>query len=208
MGLLASRESMSYITLVTGPTVEPLSDADVKLGLRVKTATESDTVTRLIAASRGMAEEYLTRRLINSTWELVLPRFPGNSDEPLILPYPPLSSVTSVIYRDTDGTATTWSSSKYTVIDPKGANAEPGSVVPNNGETYPATQQRIDAVTVRYIAGYGSAETDVPKDIQTGMHLLVGHLFQNREAVATGGGVPKIIPLGVYALWDKYISEY
>jgi len=199
---------MSYITLVTGPTAEPLSDADVKLNLRVKTATENDTVTRLIAASRGMAEEYLSRRLINSTWELVLPYFPGNSDEPLPLPYPPLSSVTSVIYRDTDGTSQTWSSSKYTVTAPSGDNANRGSVVPINGETYPSTQQRIDAVTVRYVAGYGSAETDVPNDIQTGMHLLISHLFENREAIATGGGMPKLMPLGVYALWDNYVSEY
>lgn len=181
--------------------------ADVKLNLRLDVGDEDDTTSRLIAAARGMAENRLVRRLIDSTWDYVLPRFPGNSNAHLELPFPPLDSVTSVTYFDSAGTSTTWSSALYTVTKPAGDNAGLGSIVPIDGETYPSTQSRIDAVTVRYVAGYGSAETDVPQDIQTGMHFLISHWFENREAVATSGAIPKELPLAVAALWDDYISE-
>ena len=194
-----------YLTLVTAPAAEPLSSADVKLNLRIDTTDEDDTTDRLIATARRTCENWLTRRLINSTWDYVLPCFPGNSLTPIVIPFPNLSSVTIVTYFDEDNSSTTWSSSLYSTVTPAGDNADKGWVVPIVDGEYPATASRLDAVTIRHVAGYGSAETDVPDDIQTGMHLLISHLFENREAVM---GSQSELPMGVRALWDDYVSEW
>jgi uncharacterized phiE125 gp8 family phage protein len=41
-------------------------------------------------------------------------------------------------------------------------------------------------VTVRFVAGYGANPGDVPEPLRQAMLLLIGHYYENREAVAAG----------------------
>jgi uncharacterized phiE125 gp8 family phage protein len=194
---------MQYgLTLVTGPTVEPLSLADLKIQLRVEsTVTDEDfLISALIESARGWAETQQHRALITQTWDMTLDGFPSCRE--LEIPKPPLQSITSITYTDTDGDSQTWASSNY-IVD---ASRHPGRVALAYDKSWPSTRNIINAVTVRFIAGYGNPN-DVPSETRSAMRLLIGHLFENRESVVLDPGmVLTEVPLsaryliGVHAL--------
>ena len=197
------------LTLITAPAAEPISEDEAKLHLRIETVEEyeNNNIARWIAAARRQAETATVRRLINSTWDIKYDCFPASSGATLVLPYPPLSSVTSVKYIDTDGTEQTWGSSNYTVDSPSGDNPERGRIYPVYAGLWPTdVRPWKDVVTVRYVAGYGTAGSDVPEDILNGMYLLIGHYSENREAITSGKMAE--LPMGVQSLWSNYRSEY
>jgi uncharacterized phiE125 gp8 family phage protein len=103
---------------------------------------------------------------------------------------------------DSNGTTQTWAASNYTVDAPAGPECTPGRVIANYGVTYPSTQSIPNAVTVRFVAGYGAAASAVPYGIKAAMKLLIGHWWVNRQAVnLTGpGNTESTVPLGVDSL--------
>ena len=147
---------MSSLVLVTPPATEPITLTIAKLHLRVDATTEDDLITTLIAAARQYLEAFTHRAFITQTWDYKLDGFPCDGG-PLELPMPPAISVTSVTYTATDGTSTTWSSSLYTTSIPTGPMARMAYLVPAYSQIYPATRDVPDAVTVRFVAGYGAA---------------------------------------------------
>lgn len=183
------------LTLVTGPKVEPISLAEAKLHLRVD-ITDDDTLIRsLIVTARENVEGISRRALITQTWKYILDEFP--EDDEIVLPLPPLQSVASITYKDQDGNASTFSSGDYIV----NTDADPGKIVLGYGKSWPSTSlYPTGAVTVQFTAGFGDAATDVPEKYRQAMLLLIGHWYENREAIATTGAVPKEIPMGVESL--------
>jgi len=184
------------LSLVTAPTVEPVSLADAKTHLRVDDDDSNDLIVALIGAARQHVETVTGRALCTQTWDVLFDEFPD--DDPLWLPKAPLQSVTSVGYIDGNGATQTWSSANYTVDAPAGPHAQRGRIYPNYGGLYPLTQAIPNAVTVRCISGYGSTAATVPGPIRAAMKLLIGHWFESREAVSGDVGMP--IPIGVDAL--------
>ena len=165
------------LTLVTAPAVEPLTLAEAKGHLRVTTTDEDALITALIVAAREYAETFTRRALITQTWDLTLDSFPSE----IVMPMPALQSVTSITYIDVDGASQTLPTTEYTV-DIKSA---PGRIVEAYGKAWPTTRPVINAVTVRFVAGYGLA-VSVPKSIVQGMLMHIGHMFANRESVNIG----------------------
>lgn len=177
--------------LITAPTVEPVTRAEAKAQLEIESAvTDWDTlVDTKIKAARGLVERYLNRALVQQTWKLQLDRFPA---EPVIhIPRPPLQSVTSISYVDTDGTTQTLASSKYTVD----LLSEPGRVEIKHasGEEWPDTLDQIGAVTITYVCGYDvtnsspiSYTANIPQDIKDAILIAVTDLYENREMNAAG----------------------
>ena len=105
-----------------------------------------------------------------------------------------------VKYYDTDDIATFMDAGDY-LFDSK---SEPGRLALNYGETWPSTTLRpANGVCVSFIAGYGAAST-VPRAIKQAMLLIIGHLYENREAIAVSGAIPKELPLAVDALLMPY----
>ncbi|MBK8121716.1 MAG: phage head-tail connector protein [Sulfuritalea sp.] len=80
--------------LITAPTVEPVTLAEVKSQLGIKTAdTDSDTqLTRRITEARKWAEGHMRRSLMPQTHEI---RFDVFADE-MELPFPPIASILSI----------------------------------------------------------------------------------------------------------------
>lgn len=189
---------MSYgLTLHTAPTEEPLTLDEAKKQVEVPTAlTDHDQLLNsLIVASRQYVERYLNRQLVTATWNLFLDRFPCGLD-PILIPYAPLQSITSITYLDGTGATQTWTSSEYRVS----TSREPGRVVPAYTYTYPTTRCTTDAVTVRFVAGYGDASA-VPTAIKQAMLLLISHWFENRSAV---GSVGNEVAFSLNALLESY----
>lgn len=164
------------LSLVTAPAYEPVTATEVKAHCRISTSADDTLIGVQIKACREYVERFLHRRLVNSTWDLKLDRFPCQFE----VPYPPLASVTHIKYLDTGGTEQTLAASVYTVD----AARIVGRIVPAYAQVWPATQDVINAVTVRYVAGYGADSTYVPDAIRHAMLLILGHWYRNREQVS------------------------
>lgn len=164
--------------------------ADSSLGAEVpSTNTTGDPyLTALVKVARRRAEADTGRALITQTWDLTLDGFPVSSDCPIQLPLPPCQSVTSISYYDTAGTLQTWSSSYYQVA----IGQDEARIRPIYGQVYPSTYARMQAVTVRFVAGYGAAASAVPDEIRHALKLMIGHWHQNREDLNIGNIVTPI----------------
>lgn len=190
---------MTYgLTLVTAPTVEPLTlpEAKRQCQLADSVSVHDGMLLSLITAARSFCEQVTNRQLCTATRKLILDCFPC-SLEPILLPFAPLQSVSSIAYLDAAGDTQTWSSSEYRVS----TATEPGRIMPAFGETYPTTRNTTDAVTVQYVCGYGLAVA-VPMPLKQAMLLLIGHWFANREAAAAGS--MSEVPMAVESLLNAY----
>lgn len=188
--------------LVTAPKVEPLTLAEAKSHLRVDDSIhdEDGLIEGLIVAAREYAETFTHRALITQTWDLKLDEFPcWQTSEPIVLPLPPVQSVTSVSYIDTTGTTQTWATTYYDTDFPTGPHACAARIQPAYQQIYPVTRAVPNAVTVRFVAGYGAAST-VPAPIKAAMKLLIGNWWLNREAGQIVRGSSDVLPFGVDTL--------
>jgi uncharacterized phiE125 gp8 family phage protein len=186
---------ISTVKTYAAPAIEPVTLSEVKAHLRVDHTDEDTLIGALIPAARQLAEQYSRRAFITRTLDAVLDCWPG--DDEISLPYPPLIGITSITYTDTDGNPGTMASGDYYVD----AVSQPGRVILADGAAWPdATLRTRAGITVRYTAGYGAA-ADVPQIYKAAILLLIGHLFENREAVTVGAGLTATpLPLAVEAL--------
>jgi len=186
------------LTLIQAPSEEPITVEEAKASpsLRVTTAAADTDIGTLITTARDTAETITRRAFITQTWELVLDGFPSGG---IVLPMPPLQSVASIKYIDDNGDQQTLNALLYAVdID-----SEPGLVVPAYGESWPYTRDEVNAVRVRFVAGYGS-KGDVPEAIKTWIKMRVGTLFVNSTTIVTGTIVEVLKRDYVDGLLDPY----
>ena len=143
---------------------------------------ENALITRLIRASRLRVEDLTNRSLLASQWKMTLPRFPRGS-QPIRVPRPPLVSITSVAYVDSDGNAQTLDEgADGYVVD---SSREPAQLFPGiDAGGWPSTQRdTADAVVVTFQAGYADAES-VPADLVAAALQLLGGMYEHREPQA------------------------
>jgi len=191
------------LSLVTAPACEPLSLTAAKLHLRVDHTVDDTLIDVLCAAARDYVETGTRRKMITQTWDLKLDCFP----ETIWLPFPPVTSVTSITYTATDGTSTVLSSSLYTTSLPSGSQADCARIVPAYNQVWPSIRTVPDAVVVRFACGYGSSASAMPDALLAAMKLLVGHWYTNRESVVVGGGAnSQAVPQGADALIWQFKS--
>lgn len=174
------------LSLYTAPVGEPVSLDEAKQHLRVDTDDENGEIDGCIAAAREYVETFTQRPLLTQTWDLKLDAFPCG--EAIVLPLPPVSAVSSISYIATDGTTTTWSSSLYDTDLPAGPKAQRARITPAYGQSYPSTRDVMNAVTVRFVCGYGTAGA-VPELIKVAMKEHIRANFrrgvENREEIMT-----------------------
>lgn len=193
---------MAFV-LVTAPASEPLSTDAAKAHLRVDIDDDNDYIDTLVATAREHVESYTRRALITQTWDLWLDDWP---EDGVIKLRSPLQSVTHVKYVDDTGATATMSADDY-LVD---AYNEPGQVVLKGAASWPnATLREVNGVNVRFVAGYGSAGSSVPKPFLHAMKLLTSHWYENREQVVVTGAVPKEIPYSVERLlWPLRVYRW
>lgn len=194
------------LVLDTGPSVEPITLAETREHLNLTAAgspathADDDLLNNLIAAARELVDGrdgFLGRALISQTWDLKLDRL----REPITVPLPPLQSISSITYTDTDGNAQTLASTEYQVTGVGGFGK--GKVVEAYGKSWPSTRNIPEAVTVTFVAGYGAAAANVPEPIRTALKILVATWYENREALVTGT-IATQLPLSVQMLLAPY----
>lgn len=174
------------ITLVTPPATDVLTLTEAKNHLRVDTIDDDALILAEIRGATGWAEEYLGRQLVTATWRLTLDGWPTGSE--ILLPRPPVISVTSVVYEKADGTQGTMPAGDY-FLD---AAAEPGRLILAEGASWPgSTLRKAAAVAVTYQAGYGDPAA-VPAGIKVGLKTLIGSLYENRESEVVGTSTARL----------------
>lgn len=171
----------------------PVTLSELKNHLKVETDDTDDDVliAQLGRAATEWAERYQKRTYMSRTRTLKLDSFVAV----IQVPHPPLSSVTSIAYVDTDGDSQTLSSDVYRVD----TTSEPARITLEYNESWPDTQAVTNAVTVTYVAGY-STRADVPDDVKAAIKLLVGHLYEHRETVSEI--ILREVPFAAQALLD------
>lgn len=174
-----------------------VTTAEAKLHCRIDASDDDTLIDTLIDAATQLVETVTHRALLSQTWDLKLEAFPCDGDE-LWLPKPPVSAVSSITYLDTAGASQTWATTEYLTDLPTGAWARKARITPAYGVVYPSTYPVPNAVTVRFVCGYGAAAA-VPAPLKAAIKLLVGHWYQNREAVNVGN-ITSELPLTVPAL--------
>jgi len=197
------------LSLKTAPAAEPVTLVQAKLHLRVDGADDDALINTLIASSRRYVENVTDRALINQTWEMFMDRFSshhghhghhghGNSEpwwdgvregaisnlhghpqRHVEITKSPLSSVVQISTFDTDDTETVFAAANY-IVDTASAR---GRVVLRDGVVWPTALRPANAIKIEFVAGYGTAGTDVPDDILVAMKELIAHWYENRSAV-------------------------
>jgi len=193
--------------LVTAPTVAPVSLDEVKAHLRV---IELDVDgTALPNEDDGLIQSYidaavshldgwsgvLGRCLVSQTWRQDYDCFA----QCLRLTLAPVVSVSAVTYRDAAGDETTLDAGDYALEITGGGTP---IVWIKTGFTRPSSLYDRRAVSVEFVAGYGDAAA-VPQALKHAILLLVGHWYENRDAV-TVGTVGHQLPMAVNALIAPY----
>lgn len=185
------------LKLISGPSSEPVTLAELKAQCRVEHSAEDDLLTAYGIAARQQCESILERALITQTWARMLDCFPWSEIE---LGKPPVQAITSITYVDTAGATQTLSSSAY-VLDPTGE--EPGFVLPVFGYVWPPTLDTAGAVTITFTCGYGAAAA-VPDAIKTWIRMRVATLYRFRESIGAGLSMQEVPSRHLDGLLDPY----
>lgn len=190
---------MGALTVNTAPTAEPITVAEAKEHLRVTHSDEDAYIESLIHAARVHCETFTRRQLMSATLKYELDGFPDQ----IVLPSPPLTSVSSIKHYDPSGTQQTVTASDYRVD----SSSEPGRVEPAYGKVWPPTRSIINTVEIIYVCGYTNAAA-VPDGLKAAIKLMVAHLYENREVIITGTIIAKV-PMAIDSLlWQHRALEF
>lgn len=187
------------LTLITAPTIEPISLAEARAQCRIDGTDEDTLLTIYIAAARQKAEGETQSALITQTWEQKLDEFP---DAGIRIGKPPILTVVSVKYDDIDGTEQTLTAGTHYTVD-----TATGYVNPAVDTEWPDTNDAagaLNCVRIRFTAGFGPAATDVPAAIRSWMLLTIAYLHAQREAVDATGKAAAIPSRFVDSLLDPW----
>jgi hypothetical protein len=109
----------------------------------------------------------------------------------LDLPVTPVTSITGIFTIDEAGVETEFDAANYYLVSDK--------VVLKQDSTWPDVQRSHEGILVRFNAGY----TDVPAGLKSAILLIVGDLYENREASLVGS-VSSSVQFSVDALVRPY----
>lgn len=187
------------LTMRYAPTAvrsfQPITLAEAKAQIRQESTDDDDLITAYIASAGDYIERRIQRSLASRTWVVELSRFPDNGGE-IVLPVPPIQSITSVAYYTSSVLTALTVGTDYRV------NLPLGRIRIGLGKSYWRMADYMpDAVTVTMVAGYATI-SEIPVAIKQATKLLVGHWYEHREGVSGDAG--SAVDLAVSALIDSY----
>jgi hypothetical protein len=181
--------------LVTPPEIEPVTAAEVKLHTHISGSTEDTIIEGWIASARMLAEDYQRRAFIGQMWEMSFDCFP---DTPIFVPRSPLIGVMSIKCYDVYNTETVLYSiadnpiTTTTEAGPDGSDnddfiidtdSQPGRIGLAYNIVWPSiTLRPMNAVKIRFAAGYGLKTEDVPAQVKDAIMLYCAYRNENRAA--------------------------
>lgn len=175
------------LRLIAAPTEKPVTVAECKAHLNIDHADKDALIQTYIDGATAYLDGYtgiLGRCMVTQTWELVLDEFPTQA---LRFPSGPIQSITSVKYDDVNGDEQTFAALSYTLD----AASDPAWLVLNSDESWPNILDAINAVRVRFVAGYGAAAA-VPAALRVGIMQMVGSMMLQKETIRFGETVETV----------------
>lgn len=173
----------------SGEVGAAITTAQAKEHLRITHSDDDTYIAAITLAASEWCEEFQNKVYVQREVIDYLDAFPTE-----IRPRKsPLISVDSIKYYDTDGNLQTLANTVYDV----GTYKEPGRIALAYEQSWPSTRMMINAVTVTYQAGW-VARANIPEEIKHAVKLMVGHLYENREAASQVN--LKSIPIGIQSL--------
>lgn len=172
--------------IITAPTEEPVSTAEVRQHLRIDTlddgvedAAQESELDRMITAARVYAERQTGRTIHEQTLEWVTDRWFGDY---IYLPRAtPLIAISSLKWKASDGTETTVSASDY-IAD---TDSTPGRLVRAYGVSWPSsTLYPSNPIRIRYRAGIATTSpiTAAGGEYKLPILMLIAGMWENRES--------------------------
>ena len=188
----------------TDATTELMTTEQAKLHLKEDLVdADNDTyIDGLVKAARQWMELHTNRAFVTQTWTLSLDAWPDSGI--FSLTPVPVISVTSVKYYDTDGVQQTLVSGTDYQVD---VASEPARVALEPTATWPPIEtDRLNAVEVIFVAGYGAAAANVEVPLIHVNKLILAHLYAHPESVSEGKLTE--VPQGSEALlWPYRLEE-
>jgi uncharacterized phiE125 gp8 family phage protein len=166
------------IDLVTDTATEPVTLAEMKEFLKEDLTDEEDTITSLIASARKRIEDYCNITMCTKVYDMTLDGF----EDRIKIPLPPCQSIDAFVYNSLTYSETAVSATKYTTFIYN--SLRKSEIIKYPEQTYSDYQvPDINAIRVRFTAGYGDNASDVPDILKTAIKITVAHWFENREGV-------------------------
>lgn len=174
-------------TIVTPAAAKPMTAVELRSHIKLFETAEDGLIESYIAAATDYLEAWTRRTFVQCTWCYYLDGFYDrerlNPYEPageILLPRPPLVSVSSVKYDDADGNEQTVDAADY-IYD---IRHTPGRLKPAPSASWPAVESgTYGSVRIEYVAGYATAAL-VPERYKQVIRWMVAKWHRNREGVA------------------------
>lgn len=188
--LSKSNRYATSLSLVTGPTKEPVKLNDFKTFIRQKHSSEarSDKSLHLesyLIAAREQIEKRFNIAIIEQTWKLSLDAWPTEPSVTLavdrsnvIIPKAPLISIVDPItILDSDGS--TLDTLLIANLDYEyDTGSIPGILVP---ASTPGSNKSLRGIEIQFKAGFGTDEDSVPGSIKLAIMTWAGKMYKSRN---------------------------
>ena len=192
--------------LYTAPTIEPITREQLNLHLRIEdeVLVEHDLLDSLIKSAREHVEDVTRRAILTQTWDYYLDEWP--SSDYIKLPFGNLASVTSISWKDDEGTETTLTVTTDYLVETNGEQC--GRIVLPYGETWPSgTLYPSNPIKVRFVCGWTTAAL-VPYKIKAAILMVCADMYEQRGERIVGQSVHENRAaerlLASSKLWDEF----
>jgi uncharacterized phiE125 gp8 family phage protein len=173
----------SALTRTVAPSAAPVTLDEFKLHARVDIDDDDALCQSMIDTATYQCEVETERALMTQTWRALYSCW----NLRFMLPRPPLVSVTSVEYLDTDDAWQTVSSSDYFVF----TDAEPAFIQFKDTFNFQSLSDSQLPIRIIYVAGYASAAA-VPEAAKRAIALLASHYYEHRQEVVVGSAITAV----------------
>lgn len=163
------------------------------------TTDEDADLADLITDGRAYVEVTTGRALLTQTWDFYLQDWPKGAA--IVLPFGNLQSVTSVSWKDTDGTETTLAVTTDYLVETN--DNQCGSVVLPFGGSWPSGDlYPVNPIKVRFICGWTSSAA-VPRNIKRAVKFAAEDFYYHGDR--TDILLPVIESLlASWRLWEEF----
>lgn len=170
------------VRIVADVTEEPITLAQACDQVRQGVGNDDAYITSLIPVARTYVENITGQFLCTRTLAIAWNSFPFPRGE-MVLPFGPLTAITSITYRDLSDTLQTVDPTLYRVD----VNSVLGSAYLPLFNYWPLQICQSHSVTIQGTFGFGSVASGlIPATLVHLVKIALAHFYENREAVVLG----------------------
>lgn len=171
------------LNLTDAPAVAPVTVVEVKTDLKIEHDAEDTLLADLILAATDYVSNVIGKSLVTQTWALSMRRVCNRVNLPVF----PAQSIASISYYDASNVSQSLVVGDFYIY----SGEDWAYIEPKAGTQWPAMYDRLDAITITFVAGFGDAAA-VPVTIKQAIRLIAAHWYRNRSPTVTGTIVSKV----------------